>query len=60
MEERNRIQVKDRLGSWVVAQGDVVSGETQNVLNPQHISTQEIGLQGYAVAVPTRYLEDWL
>ena len=56
MDQRYRIQVKDRLRLGMVAQLRVVTGQQKQVLDPEHGRAQQIGLQGDPVPVPAGQL----
>ena len=44
----------------MVAEGEVVAGQAEDVLDPVHIGAQHIALDGQAVAVATGHLDDRL
>ena len=48
----------NRLGFFVVSQSDMISGQAQHGINPQHTGTQQIGLQRHTVTISTRHLQD--
>ena len=58
VQQRHGIQVEHGLGTGVVAHLGVVAGEAQDVVNAQHGGTQQLGLQGDAVAVPAGQLQN--
>jgi hypothetical protein len=60
VEQLDRIEVEDRARIGVIAELAVVSGEDQQVLDPQCRGAEQVGLQRHPVAVATGDLQDRL